>query len=257
MYPDSPEYLKKKKFFDQLLTVYGRKPCLEALRDHTVEAYRLHLADSNKPAAILDELQLAATQRNIEILYHDKKSLSRISKNAKQDQGVAVDLILKGFSDADDFLAKTFNQDAEFIALDRVTNPQNLGMIIRSICASPLSGLILPRQGCAKLDSLVIKASAGTLFRAPIIRCDQLSTCLKGFRSKGASIIGLDVNAKTQLKNYERSGTTIYVLGNESDGLSCEVKALCNGSVKIPMINQVESLNVAVTAGIIAFRSLS
>ncbi|MBK8132487.1 MAG: 23S rRNA (guanosine(2251)-2'-O)-methyltransferase RlmB, partial [Gammaproteobacteria bacterium] len=62
----------------------------------------------------------------------------------------------------------------QLLALDRVTNPQNLGMIVRTVCASPLDGLLLPRQGCAPLSPLVIKASAGTLFRCPLWRCDRL-----------------------------------------------------------------------------------
>ena len=83
---DSPEYLEKKRFFDSLMTVYGRKTVLEALQDSSTFIYRLHLAKSNKTASILDEIIELAKSKGAEIVFHDRQALSRISKNANQDQ---------------------------------------------------------------------------------------------------------------------------------------------------------------------------
>lgn len=253
---DSTTYQTRKKFFDRLLTIYGRKPCLEAVSDEHVEIFRVHLADSNKPANILNEIVTLAQGRGAEVLYHDKRELSRISKNGKQDQGVAVDLVLKGFVEFDDYLQQFTAEQQTFIALDRITNPQNLGMIIRSVCASPATALILPRHGCARLDALVIKASAGTLFRAPVIRCDDLPECLQAFQEVGCHVVGLSLDASQTFQNDSSREPSVFVLGNETEGLSPEVARLCNRQLKIPMRNGVESLNVAVTASLIAFRSL-
>lgn len=247
-------YDEKKKFYQQLLTIYGRKPVLEALETEGVEAFRLHLAESNKPAKILDAITALAKKKNAEILYHDRKALSFISKNQKQDQGVAVDLKLNGFIEIDDFLSSAPDK-FQLIALDQVTNPQNLGMIIRSVCASPMHGIIIPRKGCAKLDSLVIKASAGTLFKASIIRCDSLEKALDVAHNAGADIIGLDASAKQTLAEQTQANAKVFVLGNETEGLSSSTRARCNQQVRIPMHNGVESLNVAVTASLIAFRN--
>lgn len=254
--PDSPEYLKKKRFFNQLLTVFGRKPVLEALQDPDTKVYRLHLASSNKKAGILDEIIQLATDKGAEISYHDRQALSRISKNAKQDQGVACDLISEGLQDYRDFLNDHKGQDVKLLALDGVTNPQNLGMIIRSATAGNIDGILLPEKGCAKLDPLVIKASAGTLFKAPILRCEKLKDALKAFQNDGASICGLSSHAKTSLGAYSGSGANVYVLGNETDGVSDSVEKLCDQWLNIPMQNGVESLNVAVTASLIAFKGV-
>ena len=260
---DSPEYLEKKRFFNQILTIYGRNPVHEALQDKNVTAYRLHLADSNKPAKALDTIISLAKQKGAEVLYHSKSDLSRISKNAKQDQGIAVDLKMNHFHDFDELLSQPIshasdnNTPIELIALDRVTNPQNVGMIIRSVCASPMHGLILPRQGCAKLDSLVIKASAGTLFKARIYRCDNLAKSLAKAKEQAYNIVGLEAFAKTSLQDFTSSTTNIFVMGNETDGLSESVKNLCTHTVNIPMNNNVESLNVAVTASLLAFRQIT
>ncbi len=125
---DSPEYLAKKSFFDKVLTIYGRNAVMEALEDEAVTIHKLHFSKSNKDAAVLEQMKSIAKKRGIEVAYHDKQSLSRISKNAKQDQGVALDIVLEHFGDEDSFISA--HKAYRIIALDGITNPQNLGMII-------------------------------------------------------------------------------------------------------------------------------
>lgn len=251
---DSDAYREKKRFFDSLLTVYGRKPVLEALQDSATNIYRLHLAESNKSADILDDIITLARDKGAEIVYHDRQALSRISKNVKQDQGVAADLICKGYQTYEQFLAGQVSENYTLLALDGINNPQNLGMIIRSATAGMIDGILLPQQGSAQIDPLVIKASAGTIFRAPILRCNSLSSALKDFQKANVTICQLSSHAKLTLKEFHPRGACIYVLGNETEGVSPEVSQMCNESVRIPMSNGVESLNVAVTAALIAFR---
>lgn len=255
MTQDSEEYKKRKEFYNRMLTVYGRKPVLEVLQDNSLEIHRLHLADSNKSAGILNEMVDIANKRGIEVCYHNKQALSRISKNSKQDQGVAADVIGKGFQSHSAFLSQC-KASYRILALDGITNPQNVGMIIRSACAAPIDGIILPEKGCAKLDPLVIKASTGTLFRAPILRCSALAECLIDFANQGANIYGLDASAPSTLGEEPVTGPQVFVLGNETEGLSAEVRKTCNKLVSIPMRNKVESLNVAVTASLIAFQGV-
>jgi len=256
MTQDSPEYKKKKAFFNQLLTVYGRKPVLEALQDNNTNAYRLHLAESNKTGGIVQEIITLAENKNAEIVYHDRQSLSRISRNSKQDQGVAVDLVCSGYEDYKAFLENNTDRSYDIIALDRITNPQNLGMIIRSVCAGGSRALLLPSKGNAKLDALVIKASAGTLFKAKILRCDSLVSALKDFQKNGADIYGLSSHAEHTLGEITNTGANVFVMGNETEGVSKEVQHCCNKLVAIPMNNNVESLNVAVTASLLSFRHI-
>jgi len=118
----------KKPDLGRLLTLYGRKPVLEALQDKNLQLFRLHLADSNRQEGILLEIQKAAKQRGVEIQTHGKRELSRISKNSQQDQGVALDILMPGFIQADAFLMNLPTR-FQIIAVDGITNPQNLGMI--------------------------------------------------------------------------------------------------------------------------------
>ena len=253
---DSPEYLEKKALMRKMLTIYGRKPVMEALQDQLLSCFRLHLAESNKPSSIIQEMEEIAQRRQIDIRYHNRQALSRISKNSKQDQGVCLDIRCESHRDEQDFLLTHNHQQTpiRLLALDRITNPQNVGMIIRSACAGNIDGILISEKGSAKLDALVIKASAGTLFKAPIIKCDQLQQTLKTYQNAGATIVGLSSYGSQPLASFDETDFVVYILGNETEGMSSEIQQLCDKTIHIPMQNGVESLNVAVTASLLAFR---
>lgn len=256
MIDDSPAYRQKKTFFARMITVYGRKPVLEALRDFSLEIYRLHLADSNKPGAELSEIETLARRRAIEIRMHTRPALARISKNARQDQGVAVDVMCRSLTQFQDWYANWLEHQPRIalLALDGISNPQNLGMIIRACCAAGMDGILLPARGAAGLNPLTIKASAGSVFRAPIIACQSLVQALQQLRSHDLSIYALQAHAENDLFAARFTCSSVFVLGNESVGVSAEVAACCSDSLAIPMDNGVESLNVAVAAALIAYR---
>ena len=248
MAEDSQEYQKKRAFFEKVITLYGRNVVTEMLQDKSIEIYKLHMANSNKPDATIKKILLLAKERGIEITHHNKSALSRISKNAKQDQGVAIDIISKSYAHARE-IHKLHSY--RLIALDGIHNPQNLGMIIRSCAAGYVDGIILPKKNSAKISPLVVKASAGTLFKLPIYFCDRVDEVLREL--KDADIYALSLDAKESIYDVEISKKTIFVLGNESEGVSSEVAQLCNKKLIIPMNREVESLNVAVTAALLAF----
>jgi len=248
---DSAEYLEKKKFFDKVLTIYGRNAVMEALEDKAITIHKLHLSKSNKDASVLEQMKIIAKKRGIEVAYHNKQALSRISKNTKQDQGVALDIVLEYFGDEVSF--KASHNTYRIIALDGVTNPQNLGMIIRSCTAGNIDAILLPTKGAAQISPLVIKASVGTLFKMPIVKTSNLKKTLESFKHEGAVLYTLSSHALQSYKEQDYGDKTIFVLGNESEGVSKELEALCNESIAIPMHRGVESLNVAVTASLLAF----
>ena len=250
---NSASYLAKKAFFDSLLTIYGRKPVLEALHDPSLPIYCIHLADSNKSGGILDEITGLAAARKIPIKHHSKTELSRISKNSREDQGVAADLQLQRYQRLDNFLRETRATNIKIIALDRITNPQNIGMLIRSAAAGGVDAVLIPEKGCAPLSPLVIKASAGTVFKCPIVRCGHLGDALKQLQKAGFTVYTLSLQAKIDAFDDKKAPARVYVLGNETDGVSQEIEQIADASIRIPMHNGVESLNVAVTGALLAY----
>lgn len=246
---DSPEYLEKKRFFDSLITLYGRNVAVEVLRDESVQIHKLHLAKSNRIDETVEEIIDLADMRGVEIKYHTKEALSRISKNSAQDQGVAIDVVTKNYRNAS-MIDSDFPGPFRLLALDGINNPQNLGMIVRSAAASRIDGIVLPKKNSTKLSPLVMKASAGTLFKIPIYYCDTLSEILS---LKETAFITLSSHASDDIYSLKIPKRAIFVLGNESEGVSDEVMRASTQSVSIPMHRGVESLNVAVTAGIVSF----
>tara|TARA_B100002019_G_scaffold125832_1_gene108384 strand:+ start:427 stop:1218 length:792 start_codon:yes stop_codon:yes gene_type:complete len=256
------DYRNKKNEYDKFFTIYGRKVVLEALKNDRIEIIKIHLSESNKKAKILDDIVKLSKQKKIPVVLHDKLALSRISKNKKQDQGVAADLHLPMYLSDETFFKQYKNDEKDiFIALDNVTNPQNIGMIIRTVAASGVSGLIIPKKGCPDLGPLVIKASAGAIFNCPIIYSNTISNFCNMSLKSGFELISL--SGKNQLKgitsiayekiNKDSKKPRVFILGNETKGISKEVEKLIDYNVYIPMNNGVESLNVAIVAALIAF----
>jgi 23S rRNA (guanosine2251-2'-O)-methyltransferase len=254
---DRPEYLARKKIFDHMITIYGRNPVLEVLRDPSLQIYRLHLAKSNRDSSTVRELKDLAAKRDIEVALHSREQLSRISRNNKQDQGVACDIYCPGFQPYQEALKDLKNLSTAdnlcIIALDSVTNPQNLGMIIRSVTASPAYGLLLPSKGSAAISPLVIKASAGTAFKGNILSCDDLEDSLKEFQKRGFKLCTLTSHNATPIKDFSVKDPIVFILGNETHGVRQSIMEMSDYRISIPMENGVESLNVAVTAALVAF----
>ncbi len=251
---DRDEYRQRKAFFDRMITVYGRKPVLETLLDPDLECHAVHLAESNHSSSIIKDIERHARTRSITVKWHNRAALARISKNGKQDQGAAVDVVCPAFSDLETYLARLPDLPPQrLLALDGITNPQNLGMILRSAAAGPIDGVIWSARGNAALGPLVIKASAGTLYRSPVVRCEELVAALGACRERGMEICTLAASASTNLFQHRPASHCIYVLGNETTGVSAEVEAMADTRLSIPMSRSVESLNVAITAGLIIY----
>jgi 23S rRNA (guanosine2251-2'-O)-methyltransferase len=236
----------------QGLTLFGRNPALEALLDASLKIHCLHLADSNKPSGIITQIISEAERRGAEIRYHDRLALSRISKNGRQDQGVALDVVCPGFMSLPSFLELP-PAPRRVLALDGVTNPQNVGMIIRSAVAAGVDGILYPKRGVAALGPLVVKASAGNLFKASVIRCETVPDALQELRTQGYRVAALEANAEQSLFDLNVEDSMVFVMGGETEGISPAVQSLVESRLSIPMANNVESLNVAVTAALVAF----
>ena len=237
---------------DNSLTIFGRNPVQEALESNEIKVVRVHLADSNKPSDAIKKIERLAQQKSVDVRYHSKLHLSRISRNGKQDQGVAADVYCPTLQPWSKLTG--IKPTGRLLAVDRINNPQNLGMIIRSACAGGMNGLLLPSEaGNTRLSPLVIKASTGTLFKFPIYQCVKLSQTLVELQSHGYKVCSLQGDGEQSLLDRRDIEPTIYVLGNESEGVSIEIEEIANYRLCIPMHNGVESLNVAVAAALIAF----
>ena len=175
--PDSPEYLARRREHRRLMTICGRNPVLEALLRDDVQVVRLHVAEGSRGEGVDRILQLAR-QKGVDVRLVPAQRVAQISRNSRQDQGVAADVRTPSYGLAEDYLESPPPQFS-LMALDNVTTPRNVGMAIRSATAGGMDGLILPEQGCCGIIPLVVKASAGTVFAARILRCETLAPVLE------------------------------------------------------------------------------
>jgi 23S rRNA (guanosine2251-2'-O)-methyltransferase len=237
----------------RLLTVYGRKAVQEALLDPTLSCRTLHVATSNREGGILREISELAARRGVERREHTREELARISRNGRQDQGVALDVLCDETRELDDYLRGGLPSPVRLIAMDGLTNPQNVGMIIRSAVAAGIDGILYADRGNPVLGPLVIKASAGTVFRAPLLRCERLPAALGQLLESGFTLYRLEAGGDTNVFARAFDERAVFVLGGESEGLSEAVRKLPGIGLSIPMRNGVESLNVAVSAALLAY----
>jgi 23S rRNA (guanosine2251-2'-O)-methyltransferase len=239
------------------LGVFGRRVVEEALALDSVEPLELRIAERT-PGALRHTLRRAARRRDLDVeLTHDR-GVSALSDAPRHDQGVALRLRLRSVTDVEAFVASRTGRAARaptrLLALDGLTNSQNIGMIVRTARATGLDGLLWPRRGVPWVNGLVVKASAGEVLRAPIVRCHTLFEGLATLQGAGFACVGLDARAKARLATWRPPHRLVFVVGNETRGLGDDVASLLDERVSIEMAEGVESLNVAVAASLVCYR---
>jgi len=179
-----------------------------------------------------------------------------VSRSGRHDQGVVADVVAPRMTALDDRLeelGRRPDEPAHVLVLDGVTNPANVGMVLRSATAAGVDGVVLPRRGTADLGPLVIKASAGVAFHAPVLRAPTTEHALEGLQGAGFALLGLRADAAHSVFEAPLPARTAFVLGGETDGVTPEAARWVHDWLRIPMAGGVESLNVASAAAVLAF----
>lgn len=235
------------------LTVYGRVPVLEALLDPAVEVVSITVARSAHGASF-DAIVDAAERRGLAVRRVASEKLTRLSGNSRHDQGVVAEVASPGLEELDRWLAgPEATGHASVVLLDGITNPANVGLIVRTVTAAGLAGTVLPRAGCADVGPLVIKASSGVAFRATLLRCATATAAVEALAAGGFVLCGLRSGTGEVLFEASLPARAAYVLGNETHGVSAAVAARVERWLSIPMAAGVESLNVASAAAVLAY----
>lgn len=231
--------------------VLGRNPVLECLRAG-VPATALYVVSSTEPDERLAESVKIAGDKGITILEVGKAELDRMSANGLH-QGVALQVPPYEYAHPDDVMARAIDSGEPplLVALDNITDPRNLGAVIRSVAAFGGHGVLIPARRSASVTAVAWRTSAGAAARLPVAQAPNLTRTLKQWAADGAQIVGLDADSDTTLDDYDGSGPTVIVVGSEGKGLSRLVRETCDSILSIPMAGPVESLNASVAAGVV------
>ncbi|OLT17466.1 23S rRNA (guanosine(2251)-2'-O)-methyltransferase RlmB [Pseudonocardia sp. CNS-139] len=233
-------------------TVLGRNPVVECLRAG-VPATALHVAiGTTSDERVAEAVQLAA-DAGISILEVSRGDLDRIGGGALH-QGLALQVPPYAYAHPDELLeaASDSGEPALIVALDGVTDPRNLGAIVRSVGAFGGHGVVVPQRRAAGMTAVAWRTSAGTAARVPVARATNLTRTLREYATAGLMIAGLDTEGAVPLDDFELAeDPLVLVVGSEGKGLSRLVRETCDVIVSIPMAGAVESLNASVAAGVV------
>jgi 23S rRNA (guanosine2251-2'-O)-methyltransferase len=230
--------------------VAGRNSVVESLRAQ-VPAMALYVAGrAQEDERVAEAVQLAAGA-GIAVLETSLFELDRLTGNAVH-QGAALRIRPYEYAHPQDLLAQRPGQAAPLIvALDGVTDPRNLGAIVRSAAAFGAAGVLVPARRSAHVTAGAWKASAGALSRLPVAQCSNLTRTIEAYKEKGLFVAGLDAEGSVDVHEMSiADGPMVLVVGSEGRGLSRIVAAACDMLVSIPMSSGMESLNAGIAGSI-------
>jgi 23S rRNA (guanosine2251-2'-O)-methyltransferase len=245
----------RSKVAEELVT--GRNSVVEALRAG-IPAKSLHIAVRiDMDDRVRESLKIAA-ERGIPVMESGKPELDRMTDDAVH-QGLVLQIPPYDYADALDTVEETLEKWRKghirnaplFVALDGITDPRNLGAIIRAASAFSGHAVIVPERRSVGMTASAWKTSAGAAVRVPVVRAPNLTNALKAMKEQGVYVIGLDGDGDVELPGLELATEPLcIVVGSEGKGLSRLVGETCDQIVSIPIDSAMESLNASMAVGI-------
>lgn len=223
------------------MIVYGKSVLDEIIRTrYPVRKIYLKESDDDKFKGIEQLLKSS----NYPYTYATPKHLEKLCGEEK-NQGIVIDLDFH-YSDESSLEGNLI------VLLDHVVDPHNLGAIIRTSVGAGASAVVITKDRSAKVTAAVVKVSAGTVFRIPIVVVTNLANTIERLQKRGYWVYGADMQGKNLFEERFIPPVAV-VFGNEGEGLSRLVRERCDQLISIPMFSSIDSLNVSVSAGIVLF----
>ena len=230
-------------------TVYGVHAVTDSLRENL--GNKLYIQDDIRGKNV-DKLKELASEKKVGISFVSKDKLKEMS-----DGGVHQGFVLKtstyAYKELSDLLAITQELDNPLlIIIDGLTDPHNLGSILRTADATGVSGIIIPKHRSVGVTPVVVKTSTGAVNHMPIARVTNLSQTLDKLKDAGFWIFGTDMNG-TPHQKWQTQGKLALIIGAEGAGITPNIKKQVDEMITIPMVGHVQSLNAGVAAGILMY----
>lgn len=248
----APRRAPRPKRSDDSELVTGRNSVVEALRAR-IPATTLYVAARIEMDDRVKEALSLATKRNIPVLEVMRPELDRLSGPDAVHQGLALKVPPYEYAHPADLLERIVSrgQTPLLVALDGVTDPRNLGAIVRSVAAFGGQGVIVPQRRSVGMTASAWKTSAGAASRVPVAMASNLTQTLKDLKARGVFVLGLDGGGDVSLPGLELATRPIVlVVGSEGKGLSRLVTETCDAVVSIPIESSTESLNAGIAVSV-------
>lgn len=236
------------------LFCFGVNPVAEKLRSSPGEIFEIMMADRGAPRGVLRAIAEDARRRGIAIRYVQSEMLDRLAQTDRH-QGVVARVLshpYRSLSDLESDAGSETGPDC-ILCLDGITDPRNLGALLRSAEGAGVRRVVIPKDRSASVNPTVIKASAGAVHYLTIYRVANLRAALLCLKEKGYWVVGLDSRAEQTLYSRGYPDRLAAVLGAEGSGIRPLIKRECDFLLSIPMRGKVESLNVAVAGAVFLY----
>ncbi|HEX7715815.1 MAG TPA: 23S rRNA (guanosine(2251)-2'-O)-methyltransferase RlmB [Marmoricola sp.] len=231
--------------------IAGRNSVVEALRAG-VPVTAVYVAEGAERDSRLREVFAAAADGSVSLLEVPRAELDRMTGGAVH-QGLAARVPAYEYAHPDDLLAIADERGEKplIVALDSVTDPRNLGAVVRSAAGFGAHGVVVPERRAAGMTAAAWKTSAGAAARVPVAQTVNLTRQLKAYQQAGCMVVGLAADGEVSLPDLDLAdGPLVVVVGSEGEGLSRLVAETCDQLVSIPMSSSLESLNAGVAASV-------
>ena len=231
--------------------VVGRNPVVECLKAK-VPAQTLYVVEGTQNDDRLSEAVQLCRARSIPTVEVPKHEMDRLTGNGMH-QGIGLLIPPFEYADVEDLIddVASRGEDGLIVCLDNITDPRNLGAVIRSVAAFGGHGVVVPERRSASVTAVAWRTSAGTAARLPVAKATNMTRTLKRFQQAGYQVVGLDAGGDHTLDTYDGTGPVVIVVGSEGKGMSRLVRETCDSVMSIPMVGWVESLNASVAAGVV------
>ena len=231
--------------------VVGRNPVIECLHAR-VPATALYIAQGTRNDDRLTEAVQLAHSRSIPLIEVPRIELDSMTGNGLH-QGVGLQIPPFEYADVFDLIGTVADSKEQgmIVVLDNITDPRNLGAVIRSTAAFGGQGVVIPERRSASVTAVAWRTSAGTAARLPVAKATNITRTLKEFQQNGYQVVGLDAGGDPTYDSYDGTGPVVIVVGSEGKGLSRLVRETCDVLVSVPTASWVESLNASVAAGVV------
>ena len=232
--------------------IAGKHAVTEALKNHNRTVLKVFLTEDSKKKLNKDN-QDQDLLKNIKILYKTKKELDRLcSKEQISHQGLIAEVEHLKEANIKDYLKlKENKKNIIFIALEEVTDPRNIGSIIRNAASFNIDGLIVKERSFPSESKLLYKSSSGCIEHVNIFEVSNISTTLKYLKTKNFWVCGFDKNGKKDFIQHDWEGHNVLLFGSEGYGLKYQTIRNSDFLLKICINKKVESLNISNSAAIV------
>lgn len=231
--------------------ITGRHSVSELLASARQKARKVLLSDE-VPPAVREAIAGRAGEAGIPVLSCRKEEWRRRTGES-EGAGIGAEIAEFRYDDLAEWLRVLPEKAAAFL-LDGITDPQNLGAIVRTARGLGLAGVVVPKDRSCPVTGAVFRASAGAAAHLPVVQVTNLARAVDDLKESGFWVFAAERRGDTPLSRLDPPARAAFVLGSEEGGIRRLVREKCDGSVAIPLEPGVESLNVSVAAGIIAFR---